>query len=78
MSPRVGVVAASRSRGTSVAYRHRMDQQVRFSSAGGWRIAYAGVGEGPSLPLPAWWVSHVELTWRNRHGMVMRSRAASA
>lgn len=43
-----------------------MDQEVRFSTATGRRIAYAVVGEGPVLVFPAWWVSHIELTWENQ------------
>jgi pimeloyl-ACP methyl ester carboxylesterase/DNA-binding CsgD family transcriptional regulator len=32
----------------------------------GRRIAYAVSGEGPPLVVPAWWVSHLELNWRDQ------------
>ncbi|HEX3831850.1 MAG TPA: alpha/beta fold hydrolase [Solirubrobacteraceae bacterium] len=32
----------------------------------GGRIAYAVSGEGPPLVVPAWWVSHLELNWRDQ------------
>src|SRR5918997_4641614 len=42
--------------------RRRADlQEIRFSPAG---IAYASVGSGPALVLPAWWISHLELDWQ--------------
>ncbi len=31
----------------------------------GRRVAYAVNGEGPPLVVPAWWVSHLELDWRD-------------
>jgi pimeloyl-ACP methyl ester carboxylesterase len=40
-----------------------MDQQIRFLEVDGRRIAYATVGEGPPLVLPAYWGSHLELEW---------------
>ena len=40
-----------------------MDQQIRFCSMTAGRIAYAEVGAGPALVLPAWWVSHLERDW---------------
>jgi pimeloyl-ACP methyl ester carboxylesterase/DNA-binding CsgD family transcriptional regulator len=42
-----------------------MEQEVRFSTAAGRRIAYAIVGTGPAIVFPASWVSHVELAWEN-------------
>jgi pimeloyl-ACP methyl ester carboxylesterase/DNA-binding CsgD family transcriptional regulator len=42
-----------------------MDQQIRFCSIATGRIAYAEVGAGPALVLPAWWVSHLELDWES-------------
>jgi pimeloyl-ACP methyl ester carboxylesterase/DNA-binding CsgD family transcriptional regulator len=42
-----------------------MDQRIRFCDAAAGRIAYATVGEGPPLVLPAWWLGHLELTWEN-------------
>jgi class 3 adenylate cyclase len=41
-----------------------MEQHIRFcTTTDGVRIAYATVGEGPPLVLPAWWVSHLERDW---------------
>lgn len=38
-------------------------QEIRFCSVDGRRIAYATVGSGPLLVLPALWASHLELEW---------------
>src|SRR6185312_3364012 len=40
--------------------------EVRFLSFRGRRVAYAVSGDGPALVVPAWWVSHLELNWRDR------------
>ena len=40
-----------------------MDQQIRFREVDDRRIAYATVGEGAPLVLPAYWGSHLELEW---------------
>jgi len=41
-------------------------QDIRFMrDAGGARVAYAVVGDGPLLVCPAWWVSHVERDWEH-------------
>lgn len=40
--------------------------EIRFLRFGGRRVAYAVSGEGPPLVAPAWWVSHLELDWRDR------------
>ena len=40
-----------------------MDQQIRFCDVGGRRVAFATVGEGPPLVLPAYWGSHLEVEW---------------
>jgi pimeloyl-ACP methyl ester carboxylesterase/DNA-binding CsgD family transcriptional regulator len=42
-----------------------MDQRIRFCSIPAGRIAYAEVGAGPGLVLPARWVSHLELDWES-------------
>jgi pimeloyl-ACP methyl ester carboxylesterase/DNA-binding CsgD family transcriptional regulator len=39
------------------------EQDIRFCTAGRSRVAYATVGTGPPLLLPALWVSHLELEW---------------
>ena len=42
-----------------------MEQRIGFCPVDGGRIAYAAVGEGPPLVLPAWWVSHLEIDWQS-------------
>lgn len=41
-----------------------MTQQIGFLEFEGRRVAYATVGEGPPIVLPAWWVSHLVEDWR--------------
>jgi pimeloyl-ACP methyl ester carboxylesterase/DNA-binding CsgD family transcriptional regulator len=41
-----------------------MEQEIRFFSVDGRRVAYASVGEGPLLVMPTWWLSHLELDWQ--------------
>lgn len=41
-----------------------MDPQTGFFRFDGHRIAYATVGDGPPLFLPAWWVSHITEDWQ--------------
>lgn len=38
-------------------------QEIRFCSVDGQRVAYATVGDGPPLVLPALWISHLEREW---------------
>jgi pimeloyl-ACP methyl ester carboxylesterase/DNA-binding CsgD family transcriptional regulator len=40
-----------------------LEQEVRFCAVPGGRVAYATVGSGPPLVIPALWISHVELEW---------------
>jgi pimeloyl-ACP methyl ester carboxylesterase/DNA-binding CsgD family transcriptional regulator len=40
-----------------------MDQEIRFCSTAGGRVAYALTGDGPPLVIGGWWVSHLELDW---------------
>jgi pimeloyl-ACP methyl ester carboxylesterase/DNA-binding CsgD family transcriptional regulator len=40
-----------------------MDQDIRFCTLDGQRIAYATIGEGPPLVFGAKWVSHLEEEW---------------
>jgi pimeloyl-ACP methyl ester carboxylesterase/DNA-binding CsgD family transcriptional regulator len=40
-----------------------MDQRTSFLQFESHRIAYASVGDGPVLVMPAWWVSHVVEDW---------------
>ena len=42
-----------------------MPPGIRFLPFAGRRVAYAVTGDGPELVAPAWWVSHLELDWRN-------------
>ena len=42
-----------------------MEQQTGFVEFGGRRVAYATVGDGPLLFMPAWWVSHLVEDWRD-------------
>src|SRR4051812_5709705 len=44
----------------------RPESEIRFLPFAGRRVAYAVAGDGPPLVAPAWWVSHVELDWRDR------------
>jgi pimeloyl-ACP methyl ester carboxylesterase/DNA-binding CsgD family transcriptional regulator len=39
--------------------------EVRFTEEGGRRIAWARSGDGPPLVLCGWWMSHLELNWRD-------------
>jgi pimeloyl-ACP methyl ester carboxylesterase/DNA-binding CsgD family transcriptional regulator len=39
------------------------EQEIRFCAVGDARVAYAAVGDGPALLIPALWVSHLELEW---------------
>jgi pimeloyl-ACP methyl ester carboxylesterase/DNA-binding CsgD family transcriptional regulator len=40
-----------------------LDQEIRFCDVDGTRVAYATVGTGPPLLVPALWISHLELEW---------------
>jgi pimeloyl-ACP methyl ester carboxylesterase/DNA-binding CsgD family transcriptional regulator len=40
-----------------------LEQEIRFCTVGDARVAYATVGTGPTLMLPALWISHLELEW---------------
>jgi pimeloyl-ACP methyl ester carboxylesterase/DNA-binding CsgD family transcriptional regulator len=43
--------------------RRELEQEIRFCTVGDARVAYATVGSGPALVLPALWISHLELEW---------------
>ena len=44
--------------------RPSFEQEIRFTSVRGRRVAYATVGDaGPRLVLPAMWISHLEEEW---------------
>jgi pimeloyl-ACP methyl ester carboxylesterase/DNA-binding CsgD family transcriptional regulator len=40
--------------------------EIRFLPFAGRRVAYAVSGDGPVLVAPAWWISHLELDWRDQ------------
>ena len=39
---------------------------IRFLQFADRRVAYAVTGAGPPLVAPAWWISHLELDWRDQ------------
>lgn len=41
------------------------EPEIRFTEEGGRRIAWAHSGDGPPLVLCGWWMSHLELNWRD-------------
>jgi pimeloyl-ACP methyl ester carboxylesterase/DNA-binding CsgD family transcriptional regulator len=41
--------------------------EIRFLSFAGRRVAYSVTGRGPALVAPAWWISHLELDWRDEN-----------
>jgi pimeloyl-ACP methyl ester carboxylesterase/DNA-binding CsgD family transcriptional regulator len=41
------------------------EQEIRFTEEGGRSIAWARSGTGPPLVLCGWWMSHLELNWRD-------------
>ena len=41
------------------------EQSIRFAQVDGRRVAWAAVGEGPPLVIGGWWMSHLELNWRD-------------
>ncbi len=43
----------------------RQESEIRFLQFAGRRVAYAVSGDGPALVAPAWWVSHLEVDWRD-------------
>jgi len=43
------------------------EQEIRFTEEGGRRIAWARSGNGPPLVFCGWWMSHLELNWRDPH-----------
>lgn len=41
------------------------EQSIQFTTVDGRQVAWATVGEGPALVLGGWWMSHLELNWRD-------------
>jgi pimeloyl-ACP methyl ester carboxylesterase/DNA-binding CsgD family transcriptional regulator len=41
------------------------EQAIRFTAEGGRRIAWTRTGYGPPLVFSGWWMSHLELNWRD-------------
>lgn len=52
-------------RATRTAMVLCVEHEIRFCPTSAGRIAYASVGTGPPLVLPAWWVSHQEVLWED-------------
>jgi pimeloyl-ACP methyl ester carboxylesterase/DNA-binding CsgD family transcriptional regulator len=44
----------------------RRGSEIRFLQFAGRQVAYAVTGDGPPLVAPAWWISHLELDWRDQ------------
>ena len=44
-----------------------MEQDIRFCALDGRRVAYATVGEGPTLVFGGRWVTHLEEEWQDAH-----------
>jgi pimeloyl-ACP methyl ester carboxylesterase/DNA-binding CsgD family transcriptional regulator len=42
-----------------------VDQRIGFFDFGKRKIAYATLGNGPVIAFAPWWISHVELEWRD-------------
>ncbi|MEO8829034.1 alpha/beta fold hydrolase [Lapillicoccus sp.] len=41
------------------------EQEIRFTTARGRRVAWSAVGSGPTLVVGGWWCSHLELDWED-------------
>jgi len=41
------------------------EQTIQFADGNGGRIAWAKSGEGPPVVFSGWWMSHLELNWRD-------------
>jgi pimeloyl-ACP methyl ester carboxylesterase/DNA-binding CsgD family transcriptional regulator len=41
------------------------EQEIRFTTATGPRVAWATAGSGPTLVVGGWWCSHLELDWQD-------------
>jgi pimeloyl-ACP methyl ester carboxylesterase/DNA-binding CsgD family transcriptional regulator len=66
LGSRAAISAAHRFDGACVALGFvAREVEIRFMQFRGRRVAYAVSGEGPPLVVPAWWVSHLELNWRD-------------
>ena len=37
-----------------------------FTNTHNQSVAYAAHGSGPALVVPAWWISHLALDWKNK------------
>ena len=47
------------------AYPPLVEQEIRFTSAAGPRVAWSAVGTGPNLVVSGLWCSHLELDWQD-------------
>jgi pimeloyl-ACP methyl ester carboxylesterase/DNA-binding CsgD family transcriptional regulator len=41
------------------------EQSIQFTTIDGRQVAWATIGEGPPLVLGGWWMSHLEMNWRD-------------
>lgn len=41
------------------------EQSIQFTTIDGRQVAWSTVGEGPPLVLGGWWMSHLEMNWRD-------------
>jgi pimeloyl-ACP methyl ester carboxylesterase/DNA-binding CsgD family transcriptional regulator len=41
------------------------EQSIQFTAVDGRQVAWSVVGEGPPLVLGGWWMSHLEMNWRD-------------
>lgn len=48
-----------------VAWTPMSEQSIQFTTVDGRRVAWATVGQGPPLVFGGWWMSHIELNWRD-------------
>lgn len=53
------------SRRAPAAYPPLVEQEIRFTSEAGPRVAWSAVGTGPNLVIGGLWCSHLELDWQD-------------
>jgi pimeloyl-ACP methyl ester carboxylesterase/DNA-binding CsgD family transcriptional regulator len=53
-------------RPAALAYPPLVEQEIRFTSQAGPRVAWSAVGTGPDLVISGLWCSHLELDWQDR------------
>lgn len=65
-SPRTAIVSGWPRQARAATFVG-VDQEIRFLTLEGQRLAYATSGRGAPLVVPCWWVSHLELQWHDPH-----------